>query len=344
MSAPPPPPSAGTGAPDGPSGPVRAVVCPDLGPLAHLAVEARPRTEPGPGMVRLAVAAAGVNFVDGLICQGKYQLKPQPPFVPGSEVAGTVDAVGPGVEGWAVGDRALVFCGFGGFASEVVVPALSLVRVPDALDLPRAAALVQSYCTMLFTLTRRTTVAPGEWVLVLGAGGGIGLAAVDVACALGARVIAAASTPERLEAAQAMGAEATIAYEYEDLKARARELTGGGVDVVVDPVGGAHSEPALRSLGRLGRFCVIGFASGPIPSVPLNLVLLNNRTVVGVDWGGWSFSDPAGNRAVLDELMAMVADGRLHPTAPSEHPLEEAATVMTALLERALAGKAVLVP
>ena len=295
-------------------------------------------------MVVVDVAAAGVNFVDGLICQGRYQLKPPTPFVPGSEVAGVVSAVGPGVDSWSVGDRVLAFCGFGGFATQVVVPALSLVAVPDAIDLAQAAALIQSYCTMLFTLTRRTTVAPGEWVLVLGAGGGIGLAAVDVATALGARVIAAASTPDKLEAAVAMGAVATIAYEAEDLKERARELSGGGVDVVVDPVGGRHAEPALRATRHLGRYCVIGFASGPIPSIPINQVLLNNRTLVGVDWGGWTFKDPLGNRALIDELMGMVGDGRLHPTSPSSRPLEEAAAVMGALIDRSVAGKVVLVP
>jgi len=321
-----------------------AVVCNGFGPLDTLVVEERPTPEPGPGMVVVDVAAAGVNFVDGLICQGRYQLKPQTPFVPGSEVAGRVSALGPGVEGWSIGDRVVVFCGFGGFAGQVVAPALSLVAVPDNLDLSRAAALIQSYCTMLFTLTRRTTVAPGEWVLVLGAGGGIGLAAVDVATALGARVIAAASTGDKLDAAVAMGAEATIAYEDEDLKTRARELSGGGVDLVVDPVGGRHTEPALRATRHLGRFCVIGFASGPIPSIPINQVLLNNRTLVGVDWGGWTFKDPLGNRALIDELMAMVADGRLHPTEPESRPLAEAAAVMDALIDRSVAGKVVLVP
>ncbi len=197
---------------------------------------------------------------------------------------------------------------------------------------------------MLFTLTRRTTVLADEWVLVLGAGGGIGLAAVDVAVALGARVIAAASTPDKLGAAVAMGAEATIAYEEEDLKVRARELSGGGVDVVVDPVGGRHSEPALRATRQLGRFCVIGFASGPIPTIPLNQVLLNNRTVVGVDWGGWTFTDPLGNRALIDEVMGMVADGRLHPTAPSTRSLEDAAAVMAGLIDRTVGGKVVLTP
>jgi NADPH2:quinone reductase len=321
---------------------MRAVVCNEFGPLEGLVVEDRQVLEPGPGMVVIDVAAAGVNFVDGLICQGKYQLKPPTPFVPGSEVAGVISRVGPDVSDWSVGDRVLVFCGFGGFAGQVVAPGVSLVAVPDAIDLPQAAALIQSYCTMLFTLTRRTTVTPGEWVLVLGAGGGIGLAAVDVATALGARVIAAASTPDKLGAAVAMGA--TIAYEVEDLKTRARELSGGGVDVVVDPVGGRHSEPALRATRHLGRFCVIGFASGPIPSVPINQVLLNNRTLVGVDWGGWTFKDPFGNRALLGELLDMVAAGRLHPTAPATRPLEEAAAVMEALIERSVTGKVVLVP
>jgi NADPH2:quinone reductase len=323
---------------------MRAIVCNEFGPLDTLVVEEHPTPEPAAGMVVVDVAAAGVNFVDGLICQGRYQLKPPTPFVPGSEVAGVVSAVGPNVDGWSVGDRVVVFCGFGGFAGQVVAPALSLVAVPDALDLAQAAALIQSYCTMLFALTRRTTVLPGEWVLVLGAGGGIGLAAVDVATALGARVIAAASTREKLDAAVAMGAEATIAYEDEDLKARARELSGGGVDVVVDPVGGRHAEPALRATRHLGRFCVIGFASGPIPSIPINQVLLNNRTLVGVDWGGWTFKDPLGNRALIGELMAMVADGHLHPTVPAARPLAEAAAVMESLIDRSVAGKVVLVP
>jgi len=323
---------------------MRAVVCNEFGPLDTLVAEERPTPEPTEGMVVIDVAAAGVNFVDGLICQGRYQLKPPTPFVPGSEVAGTIRSLGPGVTGWSVGDRVLVFCGLGGFATQVVVPALSLVAIPDAIDLGRAAALIQSYCTMLFTLTRRTTVAPGEWVLVLGAGGGIGLAAVDVAAALGARVIAAASTADKRGAALAMGAEATIDYETEDVKTRARELSGGGVDLVVDPVGGRHAEPALRATRHLGRFCVIGFASGPIPSIPANQVLLNNRTVVGVDWGGWTFKDPVGNRELTEELMTMVAEGRLHPTEPATRPLDEAAGVMAALIDRTVTGKVVLVP
>jgi NADPH2:quinone reductase len=323
---------------------MRAVVCHELGPLESLVLEDREAPEPGEGQVVVDVKAAGVNFVDGLLCQGRYQIKPPTPFMPGGEVAGVVAAVGPGVSGVSAGDRVIAFTGFGGFAEQVVVPALSLVPMPDTVDFGQAATLIQSYCTVLFTLTRRTTLAPGEWVLVLGAGGGVGLAATDVATALGGRVIAAASSPAKLDAAVAMGAAATIAYEDEDLKARAREISGGGVDVVIDSVGGRHSEAALRATKHLGRFCVIGFASGPIASIPLNQVLLNNRTVVGVDWGGWTFKDPLGNRELIGELIDLVGAGRLHPAVPTAYPLESAATVMSGLLDRSIGGKAVLVP
>jgi NADPH2:quinone reductase len=323
---------------------MRAVVCNQLGPLETLVLEDRAPPVPGEGQVVVDVKAAGVNFVDGLLCQGRYQIKPATPFVPGGEVAGEVSAIGPGVGGVSVGDRVIAFTGFGGFADRAVVPALSLVPMPDTIGFGQAAALIQSYCTVLFTLTRRTHLASGEWVLVLGAGGGVGLAATDVATALGGRVIAAASSPEKLEAASAMGAEATIDYEREDMKVRAREIASGGVDVVIDSVGGHHSETALRATRHLGRFCVIGFASGPIASIPLNQVLLNNRTVVGVDWGGWTFKDPMGNRTLIGELMDLVGAGRLHPTVPTAYPLEDAATVMSGLIDRSIAGKAVLVP
>ena len=179
---------------------------------------------------------------------------------------------------------------------------------------------------------------------MLGAGGGIGLAATDVATALGGRVIAVASTAAKREAAVAMGAVATIDYESEDLKVRARQISDGGVDLVIDPVGGGHSEHGLRATRPGGRFCVLGFASGAIPSLPLNQVLLNNRTVVGVDWGGWTFADPSGNRHLIGELMDMVAAGRLHPTRPTPYRLEEAAAVMAGLLDRSVGGKAVVVP
>ena len=290
------------------------------------------------------VAAAGVNFVDALFVAGTYQIKVPPPFTPGSELAGVVSAVGPDVTGIEVGDRVLSSLGLGAFASHAALPAGAVVRVPDALSLPSAAALVQSYCTAWFSLTRRTTVRPGETVLVLGAGGGVGLAAIDVARHLGATVIAAASTDEKLADAVAMGAEATIAYEREDLKDRARELSGGGVDVVVDPVGGPHTEAALRATGLFGRLLVIGFAAGSIASVPANQVLLRNRAVLGVDWGAWAMAHGVEQRALLDEVLAAVADGALHPVAPTERPLADAGAVLRDLLERRLRGKTVLVP
>ncbi len=326
------------------SGTVRAVVCKELGPLDNVVVEERETPSPGPGQVVVEVRAAGVNYVDGLICQGRYQMKPSVPYVPGGEIAGVVRAVGDGVTRLEVGERVMAMTGFGAFAEQVVVAASSLDSIPDALAFGQAAAFIQSYSTAWFALARRTTVSEGEWVLVLGAGGGIGLAAVDVAVALGARVVAAASSDDKLDAARRMGATATVAYEREDLKSRVRDLTDGGVDVVVDPVGGRHSEPALRATKTFGRFCVIGFASGPIASVPLNQVLLNNRTVVGVDWGAWAMRHPKRHRAMLDELIEMVQSGRLHPIEPRERPLDEAATVMASLLDRTVTGKVVLVP
>lgn len=245
---------------------MRRVVCTEWGEPENLVIEELPDPVPGPGQVVVEVAAAGVNFVDALFVAGTYQIKVPPPFTPGSEMAGTVVEVGDGVTGVAPGDRVLSSLGLGAYASHVVVAADSLTPLPDQLDTPTAAALAQSYCTVWLAMTRRITVTPGETVLVLGAGGGIGLAAIDVARALGARVIAAASTAEKLADATAMGATATIAYESEDLKTRARELADGQLDVVIDPVGGAHTEAALRALGVGGRLAVIGFAAGDIPS------------------------------------------------------------------------------
>jgi len=322
---------------------VRRIVCSAYGPPSSLAIVDEPDPVPGPGEVVVAVEAAGVNYVDVLLVGGTYQIKIPPPFTPGSELAGTVAALGEGVDGFAVGDRVFATT-FGAFASHVVVPAGALVRIPEGVDADRAASLVQSYSTMWFSLTRRTTIGPGETVLVLGAGGGIGLAAVDVATALGARVIAAASSAEKLDAARAAGAVDVINYATEDLKVRAKELSGGGVDVVVDPVGGEHAEPALRATGWDGRFLVIGFAGGGIPKLPANLVLLNNRSVIGVDWGAWTGRDPDDARALLDEILAAVADGRLHPAAPHTAALEDAARVLQAALDRELVGKTVLHP
>lgn len=323
---------------------MRAVVCEEFGPIDQLVIEERADPVPAPGTLVLAVRAAGVNFVDGLFVQGRYQIKPPLPFTPGGEVAGDVVAVGDGVDGVGVGDRVLAMPWLGGFATHVEVPAAAVVPIPGALSYGQAAALVQSYGTMLFSLTQRTTVTPGEWVLVLGAGGGVGLAAVDVARHLGARVIAAASSDEKLAAATRAGAEATIAYEREDLKERARELSGGGVDIVVDPVGDRFAEPALRALRWMGRYLVIGFAGGEIPRLPANQVLLNNRSVLGVDWGAWTMRDADGNRALLAELMTLAGSAALRPVEPIEYPLAEVVQALTDLQDRKVAGKVVLIP
>lgn len=323
---------------------MQRIVCTQWGPPEDLVLEEIADLSPGEGQVLVEVAAAGVNFVDALFVAGTYQIKVPPPFTPGSELAGVVRAVGPGVDGIWPGDHVVSSVGLGAFASHVVLPALGVTRLPEGLPLPTAAALGQSYCTAWFTMTRRTTIRPGETVLVLGAAGGVGLACIDVARHLGARVIAAASTADKLADATAMGAESVIAYESEDLKTRARELSGGGVDVVIDPVGVPHTDPALRALGPFGRLAVIGFAAGGIAQLPANQVLLNNRTVVGVDWGAWAMRNPASQAVLLDEVLDAVRAGSLHPVTPTERPLADAGAVLRDLLERRLKGKTVLVP
>lgn len=324
---------------------MRAVVCNELGPPSVLTIEERPDPTPGPGQVLIEVEACGVNFVDALFVAGEYQIKPPVPFVPGGEVAGTVTAVGEGVTGPRVGERVLASIGLGGYASHVVCGAAQASRLPDELDAARAAAFTQSYCTALFALGRRAGVSDGEVVLVLGAGGGVGLAAIDVAVSFGARAIAVASSDDKRAAALAQGAEAAIDPTTEDLKARARELSGKeGVDVVIDPVGGDLAEPALRALGNFGRYCVIGFAAGSIPRLPANQVLLRNRTVLGIDWGAWGMADPAGNQALLGEGLSLVGAGRLHPVAPTTYPLEDVSRALEDLQGRRITGKVVLVP
>jgi NADPH2:quinone reductase len=323
---------------------MRRIVCLDFGPLDQLVVEDGPDLLPAPHQVVVAVRAAGVNFVDALFVQGRYQIKPPVPFSPGSEVAGEVVAVGDEAEGVAVGDRVLAPVGLGGYAEQVAVPAESVIRLAESMTFTRAAAMLQSYSTALFALTRRTVVAAGETILVLGAGGGVGLATVDVARAVGLHTIAAASDEAKRAAAVAAGAEHTIGYEDEDLRSRARELSNDGVDIVVDPVGGAHAEQALRALTVGGRYLVVGFASGEIPRLPANQVLLSNRTVVGVDWGAWAMHNPDDNRALTDDLMVGVESGQLNPPEPTVYPLDKAAQALADLEGRRVTGKIVLVP
>ena len=324
---------------------MRAALCTELGPPDVLRVVEVDDPVAGPGSVVIDVAAAGVNYVDALFVSGEYQIKPALPFVPGSEVAGTVRAVGDGVEDVAPGDRVLTSCGLGGFAEQVVVRATQVTPLPDGLDFERAATFTQSYCTALFALRERARAVPGESLLVLGAGGGVGLAAIDVGTALGLDVIGAASSAAKRDAATAIGARAVIDTATEDVKTRARELTdGAGVDLVLDPVGGDLAEPALRSLAYRGRYLVIGFAGGAIPRLPLNQILLKNREVVGVDWGAWGMQHPAENQAILDELLARVDAGTLHPAAPTPFALDDVVGSLDALLNRRVTGKVVLVP
>lgn len=319
---------------------MRAFTVEKLGSLET--VEA-PEPVPGPGQVLIEVAAAGANYVDGLFLHGRYQIKPPLPFVPGGEVAGTVKALGPGVEGPAVGSRVAALCGVGGFAEQVVVQAGAAVVIPDVLDFPRAATFTQSYCTALYGLRNRAGLQEGETVLVLGAGGGVGLAAVQIAKALGARVLAGASTAEKREAALASGADAVVDTSSEDVKTAARAFSEGGVDVVYDPVGGKLADPALRALRNHGRYAVIGFTGG-IPSLPLNQVLLRNRSIVGVDWGAWYLAFPDRQAVLHREALDLVAEGRIDPIAPAVRPLAEAGQVLDALLNRQVTGKVALVP
>lgn len=319
-------------------------MCDELGPPSNLRVEDRPDPTAGPGQVVIDVEAAGVNFVDGLFVAGEYQIKPPLPFVPGNEVAGTIREVGDDVSRWSIGDRVLASVGLGGFASAVVTTPDALAAVPDQMTAAAAAAFTQSYCTAAFSLGRRAGLRAGETLLVLGAAGGVGIAAIQYGKAVGATVIAAASSDERLERCTDAGADVTINYSNADLKTEAREASGGGVDVVFDPVGHDLTEPALRALGEFGRLCVIGFARGGIPELPTNQVLLRNRSVVGVDWGAWAMSHGREQRVLLSDTLAMVETGRLTPPEPTSYPLDAVADALSDLLEHRLVGKAVLVP
>lgn len=323
---------------------MRVVVCNENGAVENLVVEDRPTPEPEAGQVRVSVKAAGASFVDALLVAGKYQFPIKPPYVPGGEGAGVVDAVGEGVTELAVGDRVFFSIGVGAFADTVMARPHQLTKLPNSMDFGRGASFLQVYGTAWFALKIRTRINPGEVVLVTGAGGGVGLAAIDVAKSLGARVIGVASSEEKRALAMAAGAESTIDPLTEDVKVRARELTDGkGIDVVYDVVGGETAEAALRALKFDGRFVVIGFPGG-IPRIPLNLVLLNNRTVVGVEWGGWAPRNPEANKEMIANIVDAIDRGELHPVAPFERSLDEAGQVLSDLLNRKAVGKIVLVP
>lgn len=324
---------------------MRAVLCKEFGPPETLVVEEVDDPVPSANQVVVDVAGCGVNFPDVLIIQDLYQFKPGLPFSPGGEISGVVSAVGEGVEGIAVGDRVVAMTGWGGMAERVAVGAGTIVPLPDGVDLVTASGVLMAYGTSHYALKDRASIQPGETLLVLGAAGGVGLAAVELGAAMGARVIAAASTDDKLALCREYGAAETVNYATEDLRGRLKELTGGrGVDVCYDPVGGPYSEPALRSMAWEGRFLVIGFAAGDIPRIPLNLPLLKGCQVVGVFWGAFTGREPARNRANLEEIVQWWADGKLRPHVSATYPMAEAGAAIRELADRKAKGKVVVVP
>ncbi len=322
---------------------MRAVVCRELGPPDKLELGDVPAPEAGPGQVLVDVRAAGLNFPDLLMVQGQYQFQPDLPFVPGAEAAGVVAAVGEGVEHVAPGDRVACTPPVGAFAEQCVAPATHVIRIPDGMSFEEAAGFSIAYGTSYHALKQRAGLRQGETLLVLGAGGGVGSTAVELGKAMGATVIAAAGSDHKLAFAEAKGADLLLNYRDEDLKTRVRELTGGrGADVVYDPVGGDYAEPAVRATAWNGRFLVIGFASGEIPRLPLNLALLKGISIVGVFWGSWAARDPEASRENFTELFAMASDGRIHPEATEAYPIEDFLEAFRVIERREARGKIVL--
>ncbi len=323
---------------------MKAVLCKAYGPPESLVIEDIEPLKPGKGQVVISVKACGVNFPDTLIIQGKYQSRPPFPFTPGNEVAGIVKEIGEGVERVKVGDRVMAFTGLGGFAEEVVADAAHLIPMPRGMDFITASAFVLTYGTSHYALKDRAQLKPGETLLVLGASGGVGLAAIELGKVLGAHVIAAASTSEKLEVSKQHGADEVINYGTEDLKDRVKQLTGGkGVDVAFDPIGGNYSEPVLRGMAWNGRFLVIGFAAGDIPRIPLNLTLLKGCSIVGVFWGSFTEREPEHNTENLQELLTWFSEGKLKPHISATYPLEHAVEALNDIMNRKVTGKAVLV-
>jgi len=323
---------------------MKAVLAKTFGPPEQLVLEELPARQAGPGEVVIAVKACGVNFFDALIVQGKYQTRPPLPFSPGGEVSGVIRAMGEGVKGLETGTRVLAFVGHGGYADEVVTDAANIIALPAQMDFVTAAAFPITYATSYHALKDRGQLRSGETLLVLGAAGGVGLSAVEIGKIMGARVIAAASSEGKLAVAREHGADLLINYGASDLRERLREATGGkGVDVAYDPVGGAYAEPALRSLAAGGRYLVIGFASGEIPKIALNLLLLKVVSLVGVFWGAFAKAQPQRNAANMAELLDWYTQGRLRPHVSATFPLERYREALDAVMQRKALGKVVLV-
>ncbi len=324
---------------------MKAIVCRAYGPPESLAFEDTPSPTPGPGEVVVRMRAASVNFPDVLIIQNKYQVKPPLPFTPGAEMAGVVKAVGEGVATVRPGDRVLANTTFGASAEEVLTAANRVVPIPDGMDFTTAAAFILTYGTSDHALSDRGRLRSGETLLVLGAAGGVGVAAIEIGRALGARVIACASTDAKLAVCREHGADEVVNYRTEDLRERIRALTDGrGIDVVYDAVGGHFTEPALRSLAWRGRLLVVGFAAGDIPRIPMNLPLLKGCDIVGVFYGEFGRKEPERLAARIEQLGTWYAEGRLRPHVSAVLPLSRTADAINLLASRQATGKVVVVP
>ena len=324
---------------------MKALLCTRHGTPDDLEIADIADPKPGRGEAVVRIAAAALNFLDTLIIAGKYQTKPPMPFSPAAEFAGTVESLAPGVGSLKVGDRVLAYTHYGAARERIAVSTERLISIPDNLDFDHAAGLCVTYGTTYYALKDRGNLQSGESLAVLGASGGVGLAAIEIGKLMGARVIACASSQEKLAFARQHGADEIIDYSKEALKEALRRVTQNrGIDVVYDPVGGPYSEPALRAMAWLGRFLVVGFAAGEIPKLPLNLMLLKNCDVRGVLWGGWTEHDIAGYRTSTEQLVAWAADGKLSSHVHAVYPLSEAPAALKAIAARKVMGKVLLRP
>ena len=322
---------------------MKALVCNELGPTDNLTLEERPTPVPGKGEILVDVKAAGVNFPDVLTVQGKYQFKPELPFVPGVEVAGIVAGVGEGVTSRKVGDRVISTLPIGGFSEQCIGSEHGSFSMGETMSFEQAAGFAITYGTSYYALKQQAKIRPGETLLVLGAAGGVGIATIQIAKAMGATVIAAASTEDKLDFACEAGADLRINYSEENLKEQVKALTGGkGVDVIYDPVGGDFSEQAFRAIAWDGRFLVIGFASGPIPAIPLNLMLLKGASLVGVFWGAWAARFPLESQNNFDELIKMIDSRQFSPLVTEVYPLDQYKAAFASISERKAKGKVIL--
>ncbi|MFT5575328.1 MAG: NADPH2:quinone reductase [Bermanella sp.] len=323
---------------------MRAIVCKELGPANKLVLDAEWKVqELTANDVLINVKAGGLNFPDTLIIEGKYQIQPELPFVPGGECAGVVEAVGADVKDFKPGDKVVAMGAFGSFSEKLVTPQQSVLTMPAGLSFEEAAGVGITYFTSYYALKQRANLKAGDTVLVLGAGGGVGITAVEIAKSMGAKVIAAASSQEKLDVAKAKGADLFINYTEEPLKETVKKLTEGrGVDVVYDPVGGDFSEAALRCMAWNGRFLVIGFASGPIPKIPLNLTLLKGCSVVGVFWGAFSAYEPEVHQSNVKELWRLFEEGKLKPVVTDVFPMEQYEDAFNCLTQRRARGKVII--